>query len=289
MSIQTKNFIKNRKVIKLIFAILGTFFMISATNQNNKLSVIPIDQSPYKVVIFDLGNVLLTTNSSAKRSMIFAALLKNPTLLYYLINFSIKDEYFKVLHNTPAQSDTAMYNQGEKMPAIMVDWQLSLASCDQIKSTVIKHIQQTDHPEPIQNLFTAIAEFMFTPETLAASQDAITSMVRLAQELKKANYKIFALSNWDKESFELVRQKHPEIFELFNGILVSGQEQTGKPTPEFYQRLLTQHNLTASDCIFIDDEPYNIQTAQDLTIQSILCDKPATVIQALIDLGVLTR
>lgn len=289
MLIQTSNFMKNRKIIKLMFAILGTFFIISATNQKNKLYVIPIEQSAYKIVIFDIGDVLLTTSSSAKRSMILSALISNPTLLYYLVNFSVKEEYFKVLHSVPAQSNAAMYNKGEQMPAIMVDWQLSITSCKEIKSTVIHHIQQTDHPAPIQNLFIAIAEFMFTPETLAASQNSITSMVRLAQELKKAGYQIFALSNWDKESFEIARKNHQEIFDLFDGILVSGQEHIGKPAAEFYQRLLKNHNLTISDCIFIDDEPFNIKAAQELGIKSILCDKPATVMQELIEIGVLTR
>lgn len=289
MSIQTQKFTKNRKIIKLIFAILGTFFIISATNQNNKLSVTAVDQSPYKVVIFDIGDVLLTTSSSAKKWMILSALIQNPALAYYLVNFAVKEEYFKVLHNVPAQSNAAMYHKTEKMPAIMVDWQLSLASCTEIKSTVIHHIQQTDHPVSIQNLFIAIAEFMFTPQILSANQNSITSMVRLAQELKKAGYQIFALSNWDKESFEIVQKNHPEIFDLFDGVLISGQEHIGKPTPEFYQRLLAQYNLMAQDCIFIDDEPFNIQAAQDLAMKSILCDKTATVIQELTELGVLKR
>ncbi len=286
----TLKYLKKSKFISLIFAILGTLFIMAATNQKqSKAVVIPVAESSYKTIIFDLNGVLLSTTSTAKNYLILHTLITNPTLLYYLVNFDTKVEYFKLLHEIPAKADSTMYHQSKPMPQIMVDWQTGLTTPEELKNKVIAQIQGSTHPTPIQNLFIAIAEFMFSPQTLADSQIPINSMVRLAQKLKKSGYQLFALSNWDSQSFEILYKNHPEIFKLFDGILISGQEKIGKPSQEFYQALLAKHNLNPSDCIFIDDEQQNIQTAQNLGIQSILCHTSHNVIEELITLGVLTR
>ena len=41
-----------------------------------------------------------------------------------------------------------------------------------------------------------------------------------AKECKRKGHKLYVLSNWDKESFALVKQTHPEVFGLFDGIMI---------------------------------------------------------------------
>ncbi len=283
-------YLKKCKFLNLILAIAGTLFIMAATNKESaKIKVIPVIESHYKTVVFDLGGVLFSTNSATKNNLILYTLMSNPTLLYHLINFDTKAEYFKLLHQIPAESNLTMHHQSEPMPQIMVDWQIGLITPKELKEKVINHIQQSNHSVPIQNLCMTIAEFMFTPQTLAHSQISIRSMVRLAKELKHAGYKLFALSNWDEYSFQIMKEQHPEIFELFNGIVISGEEKIGKPSSEFYQKLIEKYKLNPSECIFIDDEIINIQTAQEIGFQSIVCNKPTQVMQELIDLGILTR
>lgn len=281
--------VKNRKIAGWLLAIFGTFFIIAAKYQESSLHAVPVTHSAHKAVIFDLGNVLFTTSSQAKTSVFLPTILKNPTLLYYLIGFQAKEEFFKILHKVPAKTKEPMYIEGKLMPQIMVDWQTAALNCHTIKLAVQHQIdQETQYPQAIKNLFYAIAQLMFDPQTLASSQIPIEPMVKVAKKLKRAGYKLYALSNWDPESFKVLQKNNPAIFKMFDGILISGDEKIGKPNLEFYSRLLKKHDLTSTQCIFIDDEPENVKAAEQLGITSIVCDQTTSAVKGLIKQGVLT-
>ncbi|OGB85861.1 hypothetical protein A3J41_01120 [candidate division TM6 bacterium RIFCSPHIGHO2_12_FULL_38_8] len=279
-------FNKKRKIAGLVLAILGIFFFTAATKHKPTAQAIPSAQSSYDVIIFDLGNVLFSTKPSAKNKLIATTLLKNPALLYYLIYFDVKTEYFNFLHSVPASGKNIIFHESKPMPAIMADWQTGLSNGNEIIATITAHLPTTNHPIAVQNLFAAIASFMFTAQTLADCQQPIPCMVHMAQALKNAGYKLFVLSNWDELSFALVQKQHEQIFNLFDGILISGQEKIAKPNQEFFQRLFSKFNINPTTSIFIDDEPANLEAAQELGLSVILCDKPASVTQGLINLGV---
>ncbi|MBP6892530.1 HAD family phosphatase [Candidatus Babeliales bacterium] len=286
MSNHRQVFTKKRKIAGLILAVLGAFFFVAATHQKAHPVVISTQESSFKTIIFDLGDVLFATNQWQKQKLIASTLLYNPILCYHLINFDTKTEYFKFLYSVPTTGKEIIFYHNEPMPGIMADWQTGLQSGSEITTKITAHLETTQHPVAIKNLFAAIATFMFTPETLAASQQPIDSMIRMAQAFKSAGYALYVLSNWDENSFNIVRANHPEIFNLFDGILVSGQEKMAKPNPEFFQKLLQKYNINPETTIFIDDEPNNIETARALGITSIQCDKPASVTRELINLGV---
>jgi len=56
--------------------------------------------------------------------------------------------------------------------------------------------------------------------------------------------------------------------------VVSGEEKTRKPFPEFYQRLLTRYNINPAEALFIDDNLRNVKAAEDLGIKSIHFQSP---------------
>ena len=279
-------FTKKRKIAGLIFAVLSAFFFVAATYQKSHPVVVSAQDSSFKTIIFDVGDVLFTPNQWEKQKLIAATLLYNPMLCYHLINFDTKNEYFKFLHSVPATSTIPIFYHAQQMPAIIADWQMGLHSGNEISAKIIAHLENTQHPAAIKSLFAAIATFMFTPKKLAASQQPIGSMIRMAQALKAAGYQLYILSNWDEHSFEILRTNNPEIFDIFDGILISGQEKIAKPNPEFFQKLLQKYNINPATAIFIDDEPNNIATARALGITSIQCDKPAAVTKELINLGI---
>ena len=57
---------------------------------------------------------------------------------------------------------------------------------------------------------------------------------------------------------------------MFDGIVVSGEEKMVKPNPEIYQLLLNRYHLQASESIFIDDRPANVEEANHVGIHGIL-------------------
>lgn len=90
--------------------------------------------------------------------------------------------------------------------------------------------------------------------------DEIPGMRGLLTELKARGYKLLGLTNWSAETFCLVRHKYP-IFDILDGMLVSGEEHMLKPAPEFFQRLLDRYGAGASSSLFIDDNAANVAGA----------------------------
>lgn len=88
------------------------------------------------------------------------------------------------------------------------------------------------------------------------------------KKLKNNGFKIYFLSNvnfidlkYDKENFE--------IFNIIDGGVYSCEVGFAKPEIECYQILLDKYMLIPEECIFIDDNIKNINTAISLGINSV--------------------
>lgn len=95
--------------------------------------------------------------------------------------------------------------------------------------------------------------------------------VDLLKRLKRDGYGIYGLTNWSAETIPLVYSKY-DFFQLFDGIVVSGEEKVIKPDPGIYSILLKRYFLTVENTVFIDDNSANIETAKRLGFQTILFD-----------------
>ena len=95
--------------------------------------------------------------------------------------------------------------------------------------------------------------------------------VKLVKQLKEMGYDIYGLTNWSAETIPLAYSKY-EFFQLFDGIVVSGEENVIKPDPKIYEILLERYKLKAEESIFIDDSPTNIISAKELRFKAVLFD-----------------
>ena len=92
--------------------------------------------------------------------------------------------------------------------------------------------------------------------------------------IKDSNkYKLYALTNWQAGLFDIALVRY-DFLHWFDGRVVSGEEKTRKPFPEFYQRLLTRYNINPAEALFIDDNLRNVKAAEDLGIKSIHFQSP---------------
>jgi 2-haloacid dehalogenase len=99
--------------------------------------------------------------------------------------------------------------------------------------------------------------------------DAIVETVEILDKLIQSNnYKIIALTNWSHETFPIALNRF-EFLHWFEGIVVSGEEQTRKPFAEIYNITLERYNINAKNAIFIDDNLRNIEAANELGINGI--------------------
>lgn len=107
-------------------------------------------------------------------------------------------------------------------------------------------------------------------ESLTGIHDETIEVVR---QLKQAGWRLYLLSNFSVEKFELIRSKH-EFFDLFDDMIISGEHKTVKPDPAIFNIALHRIGRSAEECLFIDDSLPNIETASRLGFQTIHYQSP---------------
>ncbi len=97
----------------------------------------------------------------------------------------------------------------------------------------------------------------------------ITDTVLILNSLKELNQvKLYALTNWSAETFPIAKKRF-EFLKQFEGIVVSGEENTRKPFAKIYNITLERYGLSPETCLFIDDSLDNINAAKSLNINAL--------------------
>ena len=94
----------------------------------------------------------------------------------------------------------------------------------------------------------------------------------LHKQLKEEGYSFYILSNFKEKRFELLQKLYPEIFNLFDGIMLSEQCGYAKPDERIFQCLFNKYGVLPEEALFIDDGQDNVEQAQNLGMQAIWCD-----------------
>ena len=100
--------------------------------------------------------------------------------------------------------------------------------------------------------------------------DEIPGTRAIAEDIKRSATPIYALTNWNAQTWELGLAEFPFLGEIFNGIVVSGQEGVTKPDPRIFEILNSRYGLDPSTTVFIDDSPKNVAAAISLGYQAYL-------------------
>ncbi len=95
----------------------------------------------------------------------------------------------------------------------------------------------------------------------------IQATVDLLAPLKEAGYELHGLSNWSAETFALSRARYG-FFDLFDTIVISGQERVIKPDARIFEILLERTGRAANECLFVDDSRANVAAARDLGFEA---------------------
>ncbi|MBM3416831.1 MAG: HAD family phosphatase [Bacteroidetes bacterium] len=109
----------------------------------------------------------------------------------------------------------------------------------------------------------------------------VDDSVEIFRQLKQnPGLKTYALTNWSAETFPIALQRF-DFLHWFDGRVVSGEEKTRKPFPEFYQRLLGRYDINSAKSLFIDDSLRNVKAAEELGISSVHFQSPEQLKQSL--------
>ena len=94
-------------------------------------------------------------------------------------------------------------------------------------------------------------------------------MEELVKELKDKGFRVFGLSNWSVETFALVRPVYP-VLDLMEDMVISGVERVMKPDHRIFELALKRFGIEASETVFVDDNPKNVQAACEMGIKGLL-------------------
>jgi 2-haloacid dehalogenase len=115
---------------------------------------------------------------------------------------------------------------------------------------------------------------------------AIEGSVDILHKLHAAGAPLYAITNWAADTFRETLPRY-DFFELFRGVVVSGDEKLIKPDPAIYRLFAKRYALNLADCVFIDDSAKNIGGAEAVGMTGILFKNPEQLEQDLARMGLL--
>jgi len=89
-------------------------------------------------------------------------------------------------------------------------------------------------------------------------------VLKLIKQLKKNNYNTYLLSNINPYTVDSI--KSSGLFNIVDGSVLSYEVHKIKPYIGIYNELINKYNLNVNECLFIDDNQKNIDTAVKLGI-----------------------
>lgn len=106
-------------------------------------------------------------------------------------------------------------------------------------------------------------------ETWMEMFSPMSETIALAARLRDSGHALFYLSNMHERSARYICGKFP-FWSLFRGGIYSYAEKTVKPERKIYEIFLSRFALRPQDCVFIDDMPCNVSSAEDVGMAGIL-------------------
>ncbi len=124
------------------------------------------------------------------------------------------------------------------------------------------------------------ADDAFMP--IRKAHDIVKQLHEYRDKDDKPRFQLFILSNFSQDGLSHLWLRHPELFDCFDGIVISGVHGSAqsrddvliadckKPDPFIYNHLLESYDLHPHESLFIDDKIENVEGAEGVGMKGIL-------------------
>jgi len=135
------------------------------------------------------------------------------------------------------------------------------------------------------------SELILLPENevqlTTIDQDALSFVKRC----KNSDLRVAILSNWNPESFSLLKNKYPELFVLFDqqDVVIPAYVGFIKPEPDVFIHMIKKLNIDAAKTFFVDDSAKNIAGAHACGIKGVVHRDWKLTEQELLQLGLILQ
>ena len=188
--------------------------------------------------------------------------------------------------------------------AVLVEWQPELAWADELGLDGARDFIDRIGFDKINLACDAGASFAQASKGIADPADAarleryvslyhltvpqkITGTWDCLYDLKDRGVSLHAITNWSAETWPVGEKVHPELGEVFETTIVSGQVGMIKPSVAIFQLLCDRAGVVAESCIFIDDGLHNCIGAKAAGMDAIHFTDPDALRASLEGKGVL--
>lgn len=264
----------------IVFVLVGSIFSLFCDAPRPSAPAQAIEKKSCKAIVFDLGGVVVDTCKkkifwqigpkvffdywrNAKSSHDLHTMQKR---LYALLNAA---------HPSHKEGNQWGVNDGhgKELPQLLAEWLRGMKPnkelYDQVVAFADKNPTWFTHPSE-RSMLIKTSRTIFNPRAFIRTRKFFDESIELIHECKARGFKLYILSNWDRESGKLMVEKKPDLFTLFDGIIFSGDVQSIKPEPAIFENITDI--IPAEECVFIDDQPENTQIAQALGFNTILVE-----------------
>ncbi len=107
----------------------------------------------------------------------------------------------------------------------------------------------------------------FGPRFSETVTGLLPGMADVVRALHARGVPLYAITNFSHEFWPPFRAREAAIFDLFDDIVVSGEEQLLKPDRAIYELALKRFGLAGEEAIFIDDREDNVRGGEVLGIR----------------------
>jgi len=241
-------------------------------------------KSPFKYIIFDIFDVLLTHNAVAG----FQKYLAEKELTDSRINRAWSGDIITVMRglltkycplcNYTLCTEYSMQeaDRGHVLTAVK-EGRLSYEEFKVVMTYMLTHYV-TCAPQ-VRVLLDYLAEYLSRPDLMMKNYIALPTGVALLQHVARlyGRENIFILSNMPAELFALQRQKFPEIFETvpLENCLIAGHTGVVKPKSQAFEQMIAKIGAPIGTMLFLDDSLVNVKAAQQLGLPAIQYENPA--------------
>jgi putative hydrolase of the HAD superfamily len=112
-------------------------------------------------------------------------------------------------------------------------------------------------------------------EHVKESLTLLPASVALVRDLSRRGLVLYGLSNMSVPTFAHLRSRY-DVWQLFRGIVISGDVRMVKPEPEIFEHIARLHGLAPAQTAFIDDHASNVEAAAVLGFRAVRFTDAAT-------------
>ncbi len=120
-----------------------------------------------------------------------------------------------------------------------------------------------DHPELAEEIAA------YRPHFALSLSGLVPGTAEILRALHGRGVRLVALTNWSAETIQHGPEVFPEVFALFDDVVVSGAERVAKPDPEIFTILARRLGHPVEGVFYVDDNVRNVEVARAVGMDAV--------------------